>query len=121
MPHGAAFLGPVVSLIPPILPKPYEISGLKEVARAAPRKSLVLYYMALLHFREGRYAEAEAQARLAIEQDSGMIEARVMLVNLELEQKNDEAARENLEGLRKAMNNGIFTKFVADQIATVNE
>ena len=92
---------------------------LERVLRDEPRRSLPLYFMGRVHFYQKKYDEAERHVRMALAEDPGLIDGWVMLVNVALEQEDYGAAREGLENLRAAMKNGLFTRFVEDQLASL--
>jgi cytochrome c-type biogenesis protein CcmH/NrfG len=67
-------------------------------------------------FYQKDYPEAERLLRLALEEDSTMLDGWVMLFNLALEQEEYQTAREALGSLREAMNNRLFSEFVQGQL-----
>jgi tetratricopeptide (TPR) repeat protein len=90
---------------------------LEGVLRADPGNSLPLYYMARLQYLQRKYGVAEQTLRRALEENSALLDGWLLLVDIGLEQKDYVAVREGLMHLREAMNNGMFSKFVDEQLS----
>ena len=73
--------------------------------------------MARLQFLQRRYGVAEKTLRRALAENSALLDGWLLLVDIALEQKDHTMAREALMHLREAMNNGMFSKFVDEQLA----
>jgi tetratricopeptide (TPR) repeat protein len=90
---------------------------LEGVLRAEPGNSLPIYYMARLQYLQRKYGVAEQTLRRALEQNSALLDGWLLLVDIGLEQKDYATVREGLMHLREAMNNGMFSKFVDEQLS----
>jgi tetratricopeptide (TPR) repeat protein len=92
---------------------------LQEALRTDTRKSLPLYYMAKIQYVQKKYDQAERSLRQALEQDPELLEAWVMLINVAVEQNDPSTARDGLIHLREAMKDGMFSRFVDEQLAVL--
>jgi tetratricopeptide (TPR) repeat protein len=90
---------------------------LEGVLRAEPGNSLPIYYMARLQYLQRKYGVAEQTLRRALEENSALLDGWLLLVDIGLEQKDYATVREGLMHLREAMNNGMFSKFVDEQLS----
>ena len=90
---------------------------LEGVLRAEPGNSLPVYYMARLQYLQRRYGVAEKTLRRALAENSALLDGWLLLVDIGLEQKDYVTVREGLMHLREAMNNGMFSKFVDEQLS----
>ena len=93
------------------------VNCLEDVLRAEPGSSLPVYYMARLQYLQQRYSVAERTLRRALEKNSALLDGWLLLVDIGLEQKDYVTAREGLMHLRDAMNNGMFSTFVDEQLS----
>lgn len=57
--------------------------------------------------------------RAALADDPGFLDGWLLLVNLGMELNNRDLAREALIHLRQAMNNGMFSRFVDEQLSVL--
>jgi tetratricopeptide (TPR) repeat protein len=90
---------------------------LEGALRAEPGNSLPVYYMARLQYLQRRYGVAEKTLRRALAENSALLDGWLLLVDIGLEQKDYVTVREGLMHLREAMNNGMFSKFVDEQLS----
>jgi Tfp pilus assembly protein PilF len=92
---------------------------LEDVMKAEPGNTLPVYYMARLQYLQQRYGVAEQTLRRALEENPALLDGWLLLVDIALEQKDYVTAREGLMHLRDAMNNGMFSKFVDEQLSMI--
>jgi hypothetical protein len=92
---------------------------LDDVMKAEPGNALPVYYMARLQYLQQRYGVAEQTLRRALEENPALLDGWLLLVDIALEQKDYVTAREGLMHLRDAMNNGMFSKFVDEQLSMI--
>jgi len=92
---------------------------LQEALRSDPQKSLALYYVARIQHAQKKHEEAERTLRQALQEDPRLLDAWVMLVNIAIERNDSVTAREGLVHLREAMNDGMFSRFVDEQLAVL--
>jgi tetratricopeptide (TPR) repeat protein len=92
------------------------IKMLQGVMREESRKSVPLYYIAKAQYLQRRFDIAEQTVRLALEDDPHLLDGWLLLVNLGLDKKDHAMAKEGLVHLRQTMNNGMFSKFVDEQL-----
>jgi tetratricopeptide (TPR) repeat protein len=92
---------------------------LEDVLRAEPTNALPVYYMARLQYLQQRYGVAEQTLRRALKENSALLDGWLLLVDIALQQKDYVTAREGLMHLRDAMNNGMFSKFVDEQLSMI--
>jgi len=62
-----------------------------------PKFALAFYYLAAVDFRSRSYAEAESESKHALELDPRLYEARILRINLFIEQKLWQAALDNVD------------------------
>lgn len=93
------------------------MNNLEHVLRAAPDNSLPIYYMAKLQFLQREYGAAEQTLRRALAENPALLDGWLLLVNVALQQKDYGTAREALMHLRESMNNGMFSRFVEEQLS----
>jgi tetratricopeptide (TPR) repeat protein len=93
------------------------VKMLESISRENPDKTVPYLLLARVYYMQKKYSQAEKVVRAALQQEPDLLEARQLLLNMALDQKNYVAARENLMRLRDALNNELFSTFVADQIA----
>jgi tetratricopeptide (TPR) repeat protein len=84
-------------------------------------RELASLYLAELYFREKKYAEAAGMAEKALNLDPTLVDARLLLVNVALEQMDFGTARKALRRLSETMNNRLFRRFVDDQITSLGQ
>jgi hypothetical protein len=84
--------------------------------REESKKSVPLYYIAKAQYLQRRFDLAEQTIRLALEDDPHLLDGWLLLVNLGLDKKDHAMAKEGLIHLRQTMNNGMFSKFVDEQL-----
>jgi tetratricopeptide (TPR) repeat protein len=91
----------------------------KNMLRSQPRMALAQYFAARIHYLRKQYGDAAAYARQALENDSKMLDAVVLLINIGIEQRRYDDVREELARMREIMNNGMVTKFINEQLSTL--
>src|SRR5262245_57807661 len=92
---------------------------LENVMRAEPGNSLPVYYMARLQYLQRKYGVAEQTLRRALDENSALLDGWLLLVDIALQQKDYVTAREGLMHLRDSMKNGMFSKFVDEQLSMI--
>jgi tetratricopeptide (TPR) repeat protein len=95
------------------------MNHLEDVIRTEPGNSIPIYYMAKLQYLQRRYGIAEQTLRRALDDNSALLDGWLLLVDVALEQKDYATAREALMRLREAMNNRMFSRFVDEQLSTL--
>jgi len=78
--------------------------------------SMVRYFLAKAYWDQGKYDTAEKVLGEVLEETPDMIEAWVLLLNLDLERDNQSAARETLLHLKQMLNDVGFSKFIDRQM-----
>jgi tetratricopeptide (TPR) repeat protein len=62
-----------------------------------PKLAKAFYYLSIVDFRSKSYADAESESKHALELDPRMFEARILRINLFIEQKLWQAALDNVD------------------------
>jgi tetratricopeptide (TPR) repeat protein len=89
----------------------------KKVLSTNPRLALAQYYIAKVHYIQKKYDESEEYVRQAVLNDSNLLEARLLLINVSLRENNVDQAREALTHIRQAMNNKMVSRFIDEQLS----
>jgi tetratricopeptide (TPR) repeat protein len=91
----------------------------KNVLTVSPRLAFAHYYVARIHYLQKKYEDAEQSIRKAIENDPHMLEASMLMIDITLQQRKYDQAREALLGIRQAIDNKIISRFIDEQLATL--
>ena len=62
-----------------------------------PKLAKAFYYLGVVDFRARSYADAESESRRALELDPRLFEARILRINLFIEQKQWQSALDNVD------------------------
>jgi tetratricopeptide (TPR) repeat protein len=89
---------------------------LKDILHREPRMALAQYFVGKIYYFEKKYSQGEDYVRQALENDPRLLDARVLLINVSLEQEKYEQAREGLEWVRQATSNQMLAKFIDEQL-----
>ena len=92
---------------------------LKNVLKTNPNIGLANYYLAKIAYSQKKYAVAENHARQAMINDPHLLEASLLMINVSLEEKKYDQARDALLVVRKAMDNTMISKFIDEQLSTL--
>jgi tetratricopeptide (TPR) repeat protein len=92
---------------------------LRKVLKEEPRLSLAQYYIAKIYYMQKKYREAEQAAGEAAMKDPNLLESWILLAKVNEEMKNFVAARDALTHLRDAMGNKMISKFIDEQLSTL--
>ena len=95
------------------------LKQLKGVVERQPGMAFVEYAIARIEFAQRKYDEAEQHVRKAVEADPALLDAWVLLIDISIEQKKTDQAREGLEQIRKSVNGGVVTEFIDEQLSAL--
>ena len=88
---------------------------LTEAITLDPKFAKAFYYLGAVDFRSKSYAEAESESRHALELDPQLFEARILRINLFIEQKLWQAALDNVDTFMLDYPNSSHRAEVADR------
>lgn len=91
----------------------------KNVVSRNQRLALAHYYIARIHYLQKQYEEAEQSIQRAIESDPQLLEASILMIDISLQRKKYDQAREALLRVRQALDNKMISKFIDDQLSTL--
>jgi Flp pilus assembly protein TadD len=94
-------------------------NNLEQVLRVEPHNSLPMYYMAKLQFLQKKYGPAQLALRKALAENPVLLDGWLLLVDIALQQQDYATVREGLMHLRASMNNGMFSKFIDEQLSAL--
>lgn len=92
---------------------------LKDVLNREPQMAFAQYFIGKIQYLQKKYDQAEVNVRGAIEKDPGLLDALVLMINISIEQKKFDQAREALQRVREAMHNQMVTKFIDEQLSVL--
>jgi len=95
------------------------IKLLNGVLKDVRDKSLPHLYLARAYYLQRKFAVAEEMLRSALEEDPSSLDGWLLMVNMALERKQYDVAREGLTIMRETMNNRRFSQFIDEQLATM--
>jgi tetratricopeptide (TPR) repeat protein len=90
---------------------------LKNILRTEPKMALAQFFIAKIHYLQKKYDQSEAFALQAVENDPELLDAWVLMINLSLEQKNYDRARQALQRVRETIHNQMVTEFIDEQLS----
>jgi cytochrome c-type biogenesis protein CcmH/NrfG len=90
---------------------------LENVARQAPEKTLPNLLLARAYFMQKKYNDAGRMIQQVLQEDSGLLEAYQLLLDIALDKKDYQAARDSLAKIRDILNNQVFSTFADDQMS----
>jgi tetratricopeptide (TPR) repeat protein len=88
---------------------------LTEAIMLEPKLAKAFYYLGVVDFRSSSYADAESESRHALELDPRLFEARILRINLFIEQKLWQAALDNVDAFMLDYPNSSHRAEVADR------
>jgi tetratricopeptide (TPR) repeat protein len=92
----------------------------KKVLSANPRLALADYHLARIYYLQKKYEEAEEHVRRAVENAPHMLEASMLLIDVSLQEKKYDQARDALLQIRQAMDkNKMISSFIDEQLSTL--
>ena len=91
----------------------------KDILSKEPRLALAQYYLAKVYYLQKKYEPAEQYVRQAMANDSHLLEASLLMINISLQEKKYDQAREALLHVRQAMDNTMISKFIDEQLSTL--
>ncbi len=91
----------------------------KNVLSTNQRLALAHYFIAKIYYLQRQYEEAEQSIRRAIENDPHMLEASILMIDISLQEKKYDQAREALLHVRQALDNDRISKFIDEQLSTL--
>jgi tetratricopeptide (TPR) repeat protein len=89
---------------------------LKDILHREPRMALAQYFVGKIYYFQKKYSQGEDYIRQALENDPRLLDARVLLINISLEEEKYDQAREGLEWVRQTTSNQMLTKFIDEQL-----
>jgi tetratricopeptide (TPR) repeat protein len=92
---------------------------IKKVLHDEPRMAAAHYYLAKIYYRQKKFKEAEASAQAALSFDSRLLEAWLLMVNINLDQKRVDQARDSLQHIQQAISDGKVTAFIDEQLSAL--
>lgn len=95
------------------------LNQLKGVVQRQPQMAFVEYAIARIAYAQRKYDEAEQHVRKAVEVNPALLDAWVLLIDISLEQKKTDQAREALEQIRKSVNVEMVTEFIDEQLSAL--
>src|SRR5262249_30380694 len=95
------------------------LKQMKGVLQRHPQMVFVEYAIARIQFAQRKYDEAEQHVRKVVNADPTMLDAWVLLVDISIEQKKTDQAREALQQIRKSIHDSNVTKFIDEQLSAL--
>lgn len=94
---------------------------LHKVLKDDPHVSLAQYYVAKIQCIQEHYAEAARSAEEAVAANPDLLEAWILLMEVNEQLKNPAGVRDALAHLRDAINDKIITRFFDEQLRALDE
>lgn len=92
---------------------------LKKVLREEPQMAAAHFYLAKVLYRQKKYRDAEASAQQAVSLDSKLLDAWLLMVAINLDQKRLDQAREGLQHIQQGISDGKVTAFIDEQLSAL--
>jgi tetratricopeptide (TPR) repeat protein len=90
---------------------------LKKVLRDQPQMAMAQFYLAKVLYRQKKYRDAEAAVQQAVSMDSRLLDAWLLMVHINLDQKRFDQARESLQRIQQSISDGKVTAFIDEQLS----
>jgi tetratricopeptide (TPR) repeat protein len=91
----------------------------KNILSTNPHLGLAQYYLAKVYYIQKKYEVAEDYVQQAMANDTHLLEASLLMINISLQEKKYEQAREALLRVRQATDNTMISKFIDEQLSTL--
>jgi tetratricopeptide (TPR) repeat protein len=94
------------------------MESLRAVIHDEPQTAVAYYCQAIIHHRDKNYVEAENSLRHAVALEPRLLEAWLLLVDIQIEQHQYGDARDTVRQFDQAIDNRTVTAFLAHQLST---
>jgi tetratricopeptide (TPR) repeat protein len=92
---------------------------LRKILRDEPQMATAHFYLAKVLYRQKKYRDAEASAQQAVSLDSRLLDAWLLMVSINLDQKRVEQARDSLQHIQQSISDGKVTAFIDEQLSAL--
>jgi Flp pilus assembly protein TadD len=92
---------------------------LKKVLHDQPGIALAHFYLAKIYYRQKKYKEADASVEQAVSLQPRLLDAWLLRVNIQMDQKQYDQARQSLQHIQQTINDRKVTAFIDEQLSAL--